>query len=117
MQDDFEQEPLPNENSWWSHPKVIVTPHIAGTVFPEDVANGLVKRLLGSCILSLVYWKVDMNSEEANQHAFHRRQASLNVTYPHHADVNFKDLLLSRQAHDVRGDRQKKSLANSNENL
>ncbi|RQM17344.1 hypothetical protein DD237_001085 [Peronospora effusa] len=97
----------------WSHPKVIVTSHIADTGFPEDVADGLVKRLLGSCILSLVYWKVDMNSEEANQHAFHRRQASLDVTYPHHADV------VGPYSYAIYAyvSQQQKSIANAKQNL
>ena len=33
--DVFSKEPLPPEHPLWRHPKVIVTPHIAGPAFPE----------------------------------------------------------------------------------
>ncbi|GMF59863.1 unnamed protein product [Phytophthora fragariaefolia] len=36
--DVFEKEPLPKESELWEHPKVLLTPHVSGKVFPEDVA-------------------------------------------------------------------------------
>ncbi|KAG6576274.1 Glyoxylate/hydroxypyruvate reductase A [Phytophthora cinnamomi] len=36
--DVFEQEPLPKESKLWEHPSVLLTPHVSGKVFPEDVA-------------------------------------------------------------------------------
>jgi len=36
--DVFQTEPLPPDNSLWSHPKVTVTPHIAGITDPRNAA-------------------------------------------------------------------------------
>ena len=36
--DVFQTEPLPQDNVLWSHPKVTVTPHIAGITDPRNAA-------------------------------------------------------------------------------
>jgi glyoxylate/hydroxypyruvate reductase A len=46
--DVFNQEPLPADHAWWRHPKVRVTPHIAGQSNPRTAAPGVadnVRRL------------------------------------------------------------------------
>jgi glyoxylate/hydroxypyruvate reductase A len=40
--DVFHREPLPPDHPYWTHPKVTVTPHIAGQTFPETAAAGVV---------------------------------------------------------------------------
>jgi len=43
--DVFAEEPLPPDHPFWRHPKVIVTPHIAGAAFPEREVTLLVENL------------------------------------------------------------------------
>jgi glyoxylate/hydroxypyruvate reductase A len=48
--DVFNQEPLPAEHPYWAHPKVHVTPHIAGATNPRTASPGVIeniKRLRG----------------------------------------------------------------------
>lgn len=43
--DVFSKEPLPPDHPFWRHPKVIVTPHIAGPAFPEREVALLAENL------------------------------------------------------------------------
>lgn len=43
--DVFNTEPLPNEHPFWSHPSIIVTPHIAAEGRPDDVADFIVEAI------------------------------------------------------------------------
>lgn len=45
--DVFDDEPLPQEHVFWSHPKVFVTPHIAGDLFPESCAASVCDTIRG----------------------------------------------------------------------
>jgi glyoxylate/hydroxypyruvate reductase len=47
--DVFREEPLPPANSLWSHPKVLVTPHVASYSVPATAADGVaadIRRIL-----------------------------------------------------------------------
>lgn len=37
--DVFDEEPLPKNSPYWSHPKVLVTPHVASMTDPQSVVN------------------------------------------------------------------------------
>ena len=37
--DVFQREPLPKEHAFWSHPKVVVTPHVASLTHPASIAH------------------------------------------------------------------------------
>ena len=36
--DAFDDEPLPRDHPFWSHPKVVVTPHVASVTNPKTAA-------------------------------------------------------------------------------
>ena len=40
--DVFEVEPLPEDHPFWSHPKIIVTPHISSITYPKAVAPQII---------------------------------------------------------------------------
>ncbi|KAL4159857.1 hypothetical protein PRNP1_000430 [Phytophthora ramorum] len=58
--DVFEEEPLPRESALWAHPSVLLTPHVSGYVFVEDVASMFVdnfdRYLRGEPVLYKVDW-------------------------------------------------------------
>ncbi len=43
--DVFQTEPLPPENPLWSHPKVLITPHVASYCLPATAADGVVDNI------------------------------------------------------------------------
>jgi glyoxylate/hydroxypyruvate reductase len=43
--DVFNQEPLPAEHPYWTHPKVHVTPHIAGATNPRTASPGVIDNI------------------------------------------------------------------------
>jgi glyoxylate/hydroxypyruvate reductase len=43
--DVFNTEPLPREHRYWSHPKVYVTPHVAGSTNPRTAAPGVIENI------------------------------------------------------------------------
>ncbi|CAI5711385.1 unnamed protein product [Hyaloperonospora brassicae] len=58
--DVFETEPLPRESALWTHPSVLLTPHVSGYVFVEDVASMFVdnfnRYLRGEPVLYKIDW-------------------------------------------------------------
>jgi len=45
MLDVFREEPLPQDNLLWQHPKVIMTPHVASVTSPESALKLLGKNI------------------------------------------------------------------------
>jgi glyoxylate/hydroxypyruvate reductase A len=43
--DVFNVEPLPKDHPFWSHPKVYVTPHVAGSTNPRTASPGVVENV------------------------------------------------------------------------
>jgi glyoxylate/hydroxypyruvate reductase len=43
--DVFNAEPLPADHAYWSHPKVHVTPHIAGATNPRTASPGVIENI------------------------------------------------------------------------
>jgi len=43
--DVFNTEPLPADHPYWTHPKVYVTPHVAGSTNPRTAAPGVIENI------------------------------------------------------------------------
>ncbi len=43
--DVFNQEPLPSDHPYWTHPKVHVTPHVAGATNPRTATPGIIENI------------------------------------------------------------------------
>jgi glyoxylate/hydroxypyruvate reductase A len=43
--DVFNTEPLPAEHPYWSHPRVVVTPHVAGELVPKSCAKSIARNV------------------------------------------------------------------------
>ncbi len=43
--DVFNQEPLPTDHPFWEHPKIIMTPHIAGEIVPRSCAQSIAANI------------------------------------------------------------------------
>ena len=43
--DVFNQEPLPADHPYWTHPKVQVTPHVAGATNPRTASPGVIENI------------------------------------------------------------------------
>lgn len=60
--DVYEQEPLPRDSALWSHPSVLLTPHVAGYPSAEDTSSIFVdnfnRYLRGEPMLYKVDWAV-----------------------------------------------------------
>ncbi|MEQ9643176.1 MAG: glyoxylate/hydroxypyruvate reductase A [Alphaproteobacteria bacterium] len=56
--DVFETEPLPKDHPFWRHPKIVVTPHVAGELLPQSCAQVLAsnvrKHIAGETIPHIV---------------------------------------------------------------
>jgi glyoxylate/hydroxypyruvate reductase A len=56
--DVFDPEPLPPDSPFWTHPKVVLTPHAASVTIPSSVAPQVIENIrrarAGEPILNLV---------------------------------------------------------------
>ncbi|MFG1479763.1 glyoxylate/hydroxypyruvate reductase A [Xanthobacter sp. V4C-4] len=56
--DVFQVEPLPPEHPFWSHPRIVVTPHVSAPTYPDTAAptviDGIRRHRAGQPLLNLV---------------------------------------------------------------
>ena len=45
MLDVFRREPLPYEHPFWRHPKIVVTPHVAGVTIPSEAEAQVIENV------------------------------------------------------------------------
>ena len=45
--DVFEQEPLPPDSMFWTHPKVVLTPHNAADTDPDEISKYVARQIEG----------------------------------------------------------------------
>jgi glyoxylate/hydroxypyruvate reductase A len=43
--DVFRQEPLPSDHPFWTHPRIVITPHEASVTSPQAVTDALVRSI------------------------------------------------------------------------
>ncbi len=43
--DVFSEEPLPSEHPFWSHPRIVVTPHVAASTVPETASQSIAANI------------------------------------------------------------------------
>eukprot|EP01080_Neovahlkampfia_damariscottae_P012299 gene12299-5882_t len=59
--DVFEFEPLPKDSKLWDHERVVITPHISGVTFPNDISELFMENLnlynKGDPLKFVVDWK------------------------------------------------------------
>lgn len=59
--DVFDTEPLPTDHPFWSHPRIIVTPHIAAIGLAEELAASILDAIDCSCSGRPLEYAVDRN--------------------------------------------------------
>lgn len=61
--DVFNTEPLPREHPFWSHPRIVVTPHVAAVGAIDDVVNYIIDAIARTETGSPLKYLVDRNQD------------------------------------------------------